>query len=380
VTRFIRKLRENNHPIVRIDAKHNGPQADKADTDEAGNLHRYIPISINCRVMLLENLWTEAGAVNGSLGTVRDIVWPAGTTDPRLTMPAAILVDFDKYEGPEFIMDSETGRKLVLVMPATRDWVRGNATCSRTQFPLTVAYAITIHKSQGISTDQAVLNISGRKDFALRLTYVAISRIRSLKGLLFETPFEVKRLKFQSSETVIMRNNDYVRRQAQEVGRTEADDDDFPHARDVPEELIVHGPPDRSDVRVPTSEIPSGMFEDLTSDMGALDIGMQEHDRSMPPPSYQIPTQDQIQFTCETCNIRRSVGRRVGRDPDLCLYCRNSVALVNRRQWCMAHGAETMEYMCVYEDGKHAEICATCQGLPNPQPPRATPQPPRATP
>jgi hypothetical protein len=80
-----------------------------------------------------------------------------------------------------------------------------------------LAYAITIHKAQGISVDKAILNLSGDQDFAASLTYVAISRVRSLRGLLFKKPFGYSRLKYKPGDIVIMRNADYVRRQAQEV-------------------------------------------------------------------------------------------------------------------------------------------------------------------
>jgi ATP-dependent exoDNAse (exonuclease V) alpha subunit len=42
------------------------------------------------------------------------------------------------------------------------------------QFPLTVAFAVTVHKAQGMTVDQAALNIAG-KDFVVGLTYVAVS-------------------------------------------------------------------------------------------------------------------------------------------------------------------------------------------------------------
>src|SRR2546423_12371650 len=52
-------------------------------------------------------------------------------------------------------------------------------------FPLVVAFAVTIHKAQGMTVDRAVLDIS-RSDFALGLSYVAVSRVRNLGGIMFE--------------------------------------------------------------------------------------------------------------------------------------------------------------------------------------------------
>ena len=52
----------------------------------------------------------------------------------------------------------------------------------RTQFPLILAYAVTIHKCQGLSLDCAIVDLSD-KVFADGMTYVALSRVRSLEGL-----------------------------------------------------------------------------------------------------------------------------------------------------------------------------------------------------
>lgn len=56
-----------------------------------------------------------------------------------------------------------------------------NLKVNRKQFPLIVAHAITIHKSQGLSLDNVVVHIKGR--MTRELLYVACSRAKSLEGL-----------------------------------------------------------------------------------------------------------------------------------------------------------------------------------------------------
>ena len=67
------------------------------------------------------------------------------------------------------------------------------------QYPLKLAWAITVHKSQGLTFEKAVLDVNDV--FVSGQMYVAFSRLTSLDGLVLTAPFEVQR--FDSHEDVL---------------------------------------------------------------------------------------------------------------------------------------------------------------------------------
>ncbi len=95
------------------------------------------------------NLWTEMGLVNGATGTLLDIVYDfeKGPSD----MPVVLICEFDGYNG----LSPEVGGKWVPIPVITRGW-ESTVPCSRTQFPVSIAYAMTVHKSQGLTLSKVI--------------------------------------------------------------------------------------------------------------------------------------------------------------------------------------------------------------------------------
>jgi ATP-dependent DNA helicase PIF1 len=117
-----------------------------------------LELCVGAQVMLLTNMNQEHGLVNGSRGIVTGyspgglpMVRFLGFTDP-------VLVDRAHW------------------------WLADHDMIGRSQIPLKVAYAITIHKSQGATLDSALIDI-GSRTFEYGQAYVALSRCRSLEGL-----------------------------------------------------------------------------------------------------------------------------------------------------------------------------------------------------
>ena len=73
--------------------------------------------------------------------------------------------------------------KCVPICPQNIEWSKNGKQMSRQQIPLKLAWAITIHKSQGQTLSKAVIDI-GEKEFASGITFVAFSRMKKIKDCL----------------------------------------------------------------------------------------------------------------------------------------------------------------------------------------------------
>ena len=92
-----------------------------------------------------------------------------------------LLLKFDEYRGPNFCSIPFC----VPIPPVTASVNIDNKTLERQQLPLTLAWALTIHKSQGMTLEKAWVDIS-KKECTLGITYVALSRARNLTSLVIE--------------------------------------------------------------------------------------------------------------------------------------------------------------------------------------------------
>ncbi|RKK10799.1 hypothetical protein BFJ65_g14795 [Fusarium oxysporum f. sp. cepae] len=196
-------------------AKNIGNGADKATSEQAGNLAGQFPVCIGARLMLTQNIWQPAGLVNGAQGTVYDIGWAPGA-DAHRDPPSVIMMVMDKYTGPSYLT-TDDGREVVPILPVKRDFFLGTSACTRKQFPLMASYAITVHKSQSITVDKMVTDLSER-DFQTGLSYVAVSRVKMLDGLMIDAPFERASLHYEKlPDGVLMKVRDQDRRKQQQL-------------------------------------------------------------------------------------------------------------------------------------------------------------------
>ncbi|KAK3920153.1 ATP-dependent DNA helicase [Frankliniella fusca] len=150
-------------PVARIKAKHNCCKAMKATTDQAEGLEANLYLVKDCKIMLRQNLWTEKGLVNGARGRVHDIIYQKNDVE----FPSVILCEFDTYTGPSLIPNSKS-----------------------------------------MTLDKAVVDI-GDREFALGLTYVALTRVRSLDHLII-APFIFNRMEKINNHKQFIERRDFM--------------------------------------------------------------------------------------------------------------------------------------------------------------------------
>ena len=133
------------------------------------------------RVMLTMNLWASVGLCNGATGKVVDIIYQNNYQPPDL--PIAVMVEFENYRGPV------CNKSLQLCIPMCPITVASQTEIvihEWQQLPLRIAWALTIHKSQGLTLPKAWIDI-GKSERPAGVSYVAISRVKTLASCVIET-------------------------------------------------------------------------------------------------------------------------------------------------------------------------------------------------
>jgi hypothetical protein len=130
-----------------------------------------LELKVGAKVMFIKNDTEENRYYNGKLAEVIEL----DDTD--------IWVKMDGHD--KFQLERHTWKNIrYTIDPKTKD-LEEETIGTFTQYPLKLAWAITVHKSQGLTFEKAVIDVG--KAFAPGQVYVALSRLRSLDGLTLRT-------------------------------------------------------------------------------------------------------------------------------------------------------------------------------------------------
>ena len=138
--------------------------------------HQQLELKVGAQVMLLNNdpmgRW-----INGSLGKVLSFYGDDSDAAIRVELSTGSIVNVKSFtwEMFRFYYDQKDAR------------LKSESIGAFVQFPLKLAWAVTIHKSQGKTFDRVVVDLEGGA-FAHGQAYVALTRCRTLEGLFLKQP------------------------------------------------------------------------------------------------------------------------------------------------------------------------------------------------
>ena len=133
---------------------------------------KVLQLKEGAQVMFLRNDSRDGRYYNGKIATVTEIDYDTVTvTDEN---GDEINVPIEKWDNIRYEIDKET-KEIVPIVDGTFS-----------QYPLRAAWAVTIHKSQGLTFDNVIIDAASA--FSFGQVYVALSRCRTLEGIVLSSP------------------------------------------------------------------------------------------------------------------------------------------------------------------------------------------------
>ena len=137
------------------------------------------------------------GLVNGSTGIIIDFVY---FTKKAPDLPEYIIINFPEYTGPAFFDGTERSTWVPLY-PETVEWqdYSDKKAHFRTQYPISLAWALTTWKAQGMTCSKKVYAPFAPTERQAGLSYVNESRLENMDNLCIGSAIPLERLTYKIS-------------------------------------------------------------------------------------------------------------------------------------------------------------------------------------
>ena len=171
----------NDLNTVRLEQLAGEPQVFRAEMEGDFPVYMYpteeeLVLKVGAQVMFVKNdISGQHRYYNGMLGRIISLS-AIGPVEVETEDGQQIAFDREEWTNCKYSLDPETKEITETILGTFK------------QYPLRLAWAITIHKSQGLTFDKAIIDV--RQAFAPGQAYVALSRCRSLEGLVLSAPVE----------------------------------------------------------------------------------------------------------------------------------------------------------------------------------------------
>jgi len=140
--------------------------------DKAYPAEKTLQLKEGAQIMLIKNDKGESRRYfNGKIGTIKKV-------------GEKITIQFPN-EPDDLVLEKETWKNIRYQYNRETDKIEEEELGTFSQYPIRLAWAITIHKSQGLTFDKAVIDAG--QSFAPGQVYVALSRLRSIDGLVLQS-------------------------------------------------------------------------------------------------------------------------------------------------------------------------------------------------
>ena len=230
----------NDYPrVALVPAIHNVARAATFGDEHAMGLQSQGWYVVGAPHMITSNLWTKAGLTNGLVGELLDLL---ADESPWMTCPPVALLAVETKKLPrgsgltcadparsvqlwgrhkccdacpgwtscEKGAEAHLPQKMIVAVPAvTREWHDGKGKLmSRTMLPLRLAFAITFHKSQGMTIERVVVNL-GDAESHVGGAFTALSRVPGFRNLALEGSINHDRLGRMNHSKAIATRKEY---------------------------------------------------------------------------------------------------------------------------------------------------------------------------